>query len=351
MKLSGIKIALGESRSLSLEITQSYSGTVVEIPIRVIRGPRKGPVLLLTAAVHGDELNGTGIIRELILASKFELKRGTLILVPVVNIQGFERHSRYLPDRRDLNRCFPGSSNGSLAGRIAATLFQQLVRRCDFCIDIHTAAIRRTNFPHIRGDLRRPEVRRLAKAFGCELLVNSPGAKGSLRRTACEAGHPTVILEAGEALKVEPSVVERGIRGVHNVLIELGMIDGQRVEPAYQARIDRSVWLRSNKGGLLRFFTAPGEVVQKGQPIAGCSTLLGIEQDLIISPEDGIVMGFTTLPMVKPGDPVCHLAIPKKGILRIRKALRRLSKTSLHERLIGDLGSSVTVDEVDPLQD
>lgn len=347
LEVAGVEVGLGENRDLRLGVTQSYSGAGVTLPIRVMRAPEPGPVLLLTAAVHGDELNGTGIIRELMLNPSFELTMGTLILVPVVNILGFERHSRYLPDRRDLNRCFPGSPDGSLAGRIAATVFQELVSRCDYCIDFHTAAVRRTNFPNVRGNMKDPAVRRLAKAFGCELLVDKIGAEGSLRRSATEAGHPTIILEAGEVLKMEPSVVELGVRGVHNVMIKLKMIDGTRVKPAYQARVDRTVWLRSNKGGLLRFHTAPGEVVEKGQPIASCATLLGVEQGMIVSPRDGVVMGFTTLPLVKPGDPVCHLAIPRKGIKRIRRKLGQLPDENLHDRLMGDLGSSVTVDEVD----
>ena len=328
-------------------MTQSYSGTDVSIPLRVMRGPEPGPVLLLTGAVHGDELNGTGIIREIILTSPWELKAGTLMLVPVVNILGYERNIRYMPDRRDLNRCFPGTADGSLASRMAHAIFQDLVLRCDYLIDLHTAAVGRTNFPNVRADLSSPEVRRLARTFGCPLVVGKQGAAGSLRRAATEASRPAIVLEAGEVSKVEPAVVEVGLRGVRNVLIELGMTTGKAASPAYQARVDRSVWLRSDAGGLLRFHAAPGEVVQENQPVATCTTLLGAENSVMRAPEDGVIIGLTTLPSVKPGDPVCHLAIPRRGIAPIRRALRRLPDESLHDRVLDDLASSVSIDEPD----
>ena len=311
--IAGTSIALGETRDLALEVTQSYSGADVVIPIRVIRAPKPGPTLLLTAAVHGDELNGIGILRE-VISNPPELTAGALILVPVVNILGFERHTRYLPDRRDLNRNFPGSSDGSLSKRFAHRIFTELIERCDMCIDFHTAAVRRTNFPNVRGDLENPEVKRLARAFGCELIVDTPGIPGSLRKTACDSGCPTVILEAGEVWKIEPAVVAVGLRGVRNVLIEYGMITGEPERPGYQASIDQTLWLRSDAGGLLSFHAAPGEIVEKDQPIASCLTLLGGERGIIRAPEDGIIIGLTTLPLVKPGDPVCHLAIPRADI-------------------------------------
>ncbi len=345
--LGGARVDLGETRDLSLVVSQSYSGTDVPVPVRVVRGPAPGPVVLLTAAVHGDELNGTGIVRELILAPPFEVQAGTLILVPVVNVLGYERNSRYMPDRRDLNRNFPGSASGSLTSRVAHAVFDGLVRRCDFAIDFHTAAVRRTNFPHIRADLSDPAVRRIARAFGSALVVDNKGPKGTMRREACQAGHPMILLEAGEVWKIEPSVVEEGLRGVTNVLVELGMIEGARRRPAFQAQVERTTWLRADAGGLLRFHVAPGEPVVQGQPIATCADLLGVEQDVMCAPEDGVVMSLTTLPSVKPGDPVCHLAYPRSGIAHILKALDRLSDGSLHDRLREDLASSVSIEEIE----
>ncbi|MDH3227767.1 MAG: succinylglutamate desuccinylase/aspartoacylase family protein [Thermoleophilia bacterium] len=346
--IGGHSLAAGETWDLYLDLTQAYSGEDVQLPVRVVRAAKAGPTLLLTAAVHGDEINGTGVIRELILNPPFELARGTLVLVPVVNIPGFERRTRYMPDRRDLNRCFPGLEDGSLSSRIAHTVFEQIVRSCDYCIDFHTAAVHRTNFPNVRGDLGNTDVRRIAEAFGASLLLDSKGLPKTLRSAATDAGCATIVIEAGEVWKVEPAIVEFGVRGVSNVLGELEMIEWKRTHPPYRAHIDRRRWLRSDAGGMLRFHARPGDVLEQGQPIASCLTLLGEERGTVVAPEDGIVVGSTTLPAVKPGDPVCHFGSARGGIKPILAALKKVSQESLHERLRGDLGSSITLEESDP---
>jgi len=348
LEIGGQIIPLGEHREVELVVSQTYSNVPVSLPVSVWRAARPGPSVFVTAAVHGDELNGTGIVREIMLNAPFSLVAGTLILVPVVNMLGFERHSRYLPDRRDLNRCFPGSTEGSLARRLAYVVFQAIVSQCHYGIDIHTAAVRRTNFPNVRGDLDDPGVARLARAFGCELLVHGKGPKGSLRRSACNAGRPTISLEAGEVWKIEPTMVEWGVRGIRNVLIDLNMVEGRPTQPKYRARIDKTRWLRAEVGGVLQFHVGPGEVVDEGQPIATNSTLHGKEQNVLCAPTDGILLGITTLPAVTPGDPVCHLAIPRDGIAGIREISKRLSNRSLHERLREDLATSVSITDRDP---
>jgi predicted deacylase len=343
--LAGRAVPLGCSVDLSLPLAETYSGASVSIPIRIVRGDNPGPALFITGAVHGDEINGAGIVREIILAEPFKLRAGTLVLVPVVNLFGFERRERTLPDRRDLNRCFPGNAAGSLATRFAHVLFTEIVRRCDYGIDLHTAAAGRTNFPNVRADLSRPDVRRIAVAFGCELIVAGRGPAGSLRRAACNAGCPTIILEAGEVAKVEPTVVEAGVRGVRNVLAELGMIDGRPYKPAYQLLIDKTTWVRAKTGGMLQFHVAPGDLVQQGQPIATIADILGRNPGVIESPRDGVILGMATLPAVNPGDPICHIAVVKGGLGPVRKAIRGINEHHLHERLRGDLATNVTVTE------
>ncbi len=331
---------------MRLKVSESYTGDPIAVPIRVIRASGKaanaGPTLFITGAVHGDEINGTGIIRQ-IMFDPPKLRRGTLILVPVVNSFGFESHSRYLPDRRDLNRSFPGSIRGSLASRMADIFFREVVRKCDFGIDLHTAAVRRTNYPNIRADLSNPGVRRIAHAFGCELIVNGKGPIGSLRREACRIGCPTIILEAGEVWKIERSVVEVGVRGVLNVLIELGMIDGELEEPPYQTRVDRTTWVRAELGGILSFHVAPGDIVQGGQPIATNVSVVGDAQSILIAPADGIILGMATLPAVKPGEPVVNIAVPKKKIASIRRNLDRRPKDHIDLRVREDLATNISV--------
>ena len=343
--LAGQPVPLRTTRDVELEIGTSYSGSVTRLPVRVMRGRESGPAVFVTGAVHGDELNGTGIVQQILLHPPFKLQRGTLVLVPVVNMPGFERHSRYLPDRRDLNRSFPGTGEGSMASRLANTVFEEIVGRCDYGIDLHSAAVRRTNFPNVRADLKDPEVRRLAESFGTSLVVQGTGPRGSLRRAACDAGVPTISLEAGEVWKIEPLVLEIGVRGVTNVLIELGMVSQEPQRPIYQTRADRTSWIRSNFGGLLRFHVTPGDPVDAGQALATVHNLLGGEQGVIEAAVSGVILGMTTLPSVTPGDPVCHIAATRRKPASIREALARASGESLVERVQDDLASSIAVSE------
>jgi len=321
--IAGQRVAAGQQADLMLKVSETYLGDNVAIHLRVIRAKRPGPVVFVTAAIHGDELNGVGVIHDLLFTDSLQLTHGTLILVPVVNVFGFEANERYLPDRRDLNRSFPGSPNGSLASRVAHAFFENVVRQCDYGIDLHTAAIQRTNYPNIRAKLSDPKIRHIAEAFGAELLISGAGPEGSFRREACQAGCPTICVEAGEPWKIEPAIVQFGVRGVRNVLITLGMMKGRASSPAYQTRVNRTTWVRAKVGGMLRFHVAPGQIVRTGQEIASNSTLMGEEQNVLTAPIDGIVLGMTTLPAVKPGEPVCHIGRPNLSIKKIERALQR----------------------------
>jgi len=265
----------------------------------------------------------------------------------VVNVLGFERHSRYMPDRRDLNRCFPGSPAGSLTARMAHALFNEIVQHCNYGIDLHSAATQRTNLPNIRADMTSPEVRRIAPAFGCEVIVNHPGPVASLRRCATDAGCATILLEAGEVWKIEPTVVEVGVCGVRNVLIELEMLREEPTNPGYQVVTDRIAWIRAAEGGLLQFHVAPGDIIDLGQPIATTSGLLGEIRRVQQATVPGIVMGMTTLPAVKPGDPICQIAVVNEGLPEIRAAHGRAPNQSLHQRVRQGLAAGIAVSRSD----
>lgn len=341
--IGGEEVAPGDTADIRLPVSEMYTGETIYVPVRVIRAKKPGPALLLTAAVHGDEVNGTGIIRQFIFERPVELLSGSLVCVPVVNVFGFEARDRYMPDRRDLNRSFPGSSQGSLASRFAHTIMSQVVSRCDCCIDLHSAAETRTNFPNVRADLRQPAIKELAAAFGCELVVSGLGPEGSLRRAATKVGCPTIILEAGEVGKIEPMVVEIGVRGIRNVLVHLGMTEGQIEPPIYQTMVARTTWIRAELGGLLRFHVAPGDIIRAGQPIATNESVFGQARSILISHVDGIVLGMVTHPAVKPGEPVCHVALPGRRLSSIEKALRAARKESSYERVRDDLATNITV--------
>lgn len=323
--IAGQRVTAGSKADLKIKVSETYLGDDVSIHLRVVRAKRPGPIVFVTAAIHGDELNGVGVIHDLLFNDSLKLTRGTLVLVPVVNVFGFEANERYLPDRRDLNRSFPGSAYGSLAARVAHAFFENVVRQCDYGIDLHTAAIQRTNYPNVRGRLSDPAIRQIAQAFGAELLLNGAGPEGSFRREACDAGCPTICVEAGEPWKIEPSIVQFGVRGVRNVLISLGMLKGVPANPSYQTIVNRTVWVRAKVGGILRFHVAPGQIVRKGQEIASNSSILGNDQNVLLSPIDGIVLGMTTLPAVKPGEPVCHIGRPNLSMKKIEAALTKES--------------------------
>jgi len=344
----GRRIGPGERADLNLTVSKSYGGTSIKIPIHVWRGKEPGPSVFISAAVHGDEMNGIGTVRQIIQEHPFELRAGTLVLVPVVNILGFEQLSRYSPDRRDLNRSFPGSKDGSLTSRLAHVVFQNIVGRCDYGIDLHTAAVRRTNYPNARADMEQEATARLATLFGAELLINTPGPEGSLRRAAVKAGCATMILEAGEVWKVEPAVAEYTLRGIRNVLVGLKMIEGEIIQPAFRVVAEETKWMRAETGGFLRFHVRPGETMEKGQPIATNTSLAGKDLNTILSPRDAFVLGMTTLPAVSPGDPVAHLAFPSDSAFRkMERVLGKLPENSLLSRLHDDLASNVLISELD----
>ncbi|NQV28599.1 MAG: succinylglutamate desuccinylase/aspartoacylase family protein [Rhodopirellula sp.] len=342
---SGVRIAPGESQDISLAISESYSGMTIHIPIHVRRAVDPGPVVFVTAALHGDEINGTGAVRHLVQDDDLLLTRGAMIFVPVLNLPGFDRHSRYLPDRRDLNRSFPGSDTGTLAGRMARRIFDEIVARSDYGIDIHTAAVRRTNYPTVRGDLSSPEVFSIAEAFGAEILIDGKGPQGAFRREASRSGCHTIVFEGGEVWKVEPAIVETTVRGVKNVLRSLDMLAGKPDRPSYQVSARKSQWIRAERGGFLDFHVGPGDVVEKGQALATNTNLLGQEQNMLYSPFDGVVIGMTTLPAISPGEPVCHIAKLPKGTNPETLRRLRMKGAGLEERTVGDLASNVMVVE------
>ena len=336
-------IAPGEERDVFLNVGESYSSSMVTIPIHIRRAKADGPVVFITAALHGDEINGTGAVRHIIQDPDFELLKGSLILVPVLNILAFDRHSRYLPDRRDLNRCFPGSSGGSQASRLAHKIFNEIVTRSDYGIDLHTASIRRTNYPNVRGDMTNPKVRKLAKAFGSDLILNGIGPSGGFRREACNAGCPTIIMEGGEIWKVEPSIVETAVKGIKNVLSSLGMIDTPAERPSYQIVVEKSKWIRAEHGGFLQFHIKPGDMVEKDQALVTNTTLLGDDQNILYAPFDGVVVGMTSLPAVSPGEPICNLAKLPKGYDPTDLEKIRSDDDGLEQWVSEELASSVLV--------
>jgi len=307
--IGGVNIPRGMNTSINIELPKLYN-TPTQLPLRVIRGRKSGPVVFISAAIHGDELNGVEIIRRLRKLSILKKLRGTLILVPVVNVYGMMNLSRYLPDRRDLNRSFPGSSKGSLAGRVAKIFFDEIVKKCDLGIDLHTASIHKSNLPQVRTNIENEYTFKLAKAFGAPVVLHSELRDGSLRGVAQEAGVPILLYEAGEALRFNEHSIRIGVKGVINVLRANDMLPQVLNKKAIKTPIitKSSKWIRSTESGMIRTIKALGDTVATDEIIAFIDEPLGDKSFEILAPFDGIIIGKSEIPLIQEGDAIFHIA-------------------------------------------
>jgi len=307
--LGGVEITMGTNKMINIDLPKLYN-TPTQLPVRVIRGKRSGPTVFISAAIHGDELNGIEIIRRLRKLSILKKLKGTLILVPVVNVYGIMNLSRYLPDRRDLNRSFPGSSKGSLASRVAKIFFDEIVSKCNLGIDLHTASIHKSNLPQIRTNINDEHTFGLAKAFEAPVVLHSELRDGSLRATSQEMGVPILLYEAGEALRFDEKSIRIGVNGIVNVLRSNQMLPKTAPKKTIKSPIvtRTSKWIRSVESGMLRTIKALGDTVSKDEVIAYIDEPLGDESFEIFSPYDGIIIGKSEIPLIQEGDAVFHIA-------------------------------------------
>jgi predicted deacylase len=279
----------------------TFEGVALPTPVLVVHGRKPGPVLCLTAAVHGDELNGVEIIRRVVYDLDPDKFSGTLVAVPIVNLQGFQRMSRYLPDRRDLNRFFPGSPTGSSAARIAYSFFSEVISHCDALVDLHTGSFHRTNLPQLRADLRNVEVVRLTHGFGATVVLQSEGGPGTLRRAATDAGIPAITLEAGEPLRLREDDVKHGVKGVQTLLADLGMYKRRSIWGAKEPVYYTSRWIRADQGGFLFSDVKVGRHVRAGDRLGVITDPITNEVSAIRSPVSGRVLGMALNQVVMPG--------------------------------------------------
>ena len=305
-----VEVRPGQRVNVDLPVAKLYTATSLYMPVKVICGRRAGPVLFLSAAIHGDELNGVEIIRRLLRRQALRSLRGTLLAVPIVNVHGFIDQSRYLPDRRDLNRSFPGSVRGSIAGRLAHTFLNNIVLKSDFGLDLHTGAIDRANLPQIRADLEDQRLELMAKAFGVPVVVNAALRDGSLRACAAEHDIPVIVYEAGEALRFDELSIRAGVRGIIRVMRELGMLPAMKNPPAGRdpviARSSR--WGRAPSSGSVIAPSQLGSRGSEGDRLAVICDPLGETAEAVLAPFDGIVIGSTRTPLAHEGDALFHLA-------------------------------------------
>ncbi len=310
-KLLDSEVEPGNRRRLSWYASDSFTGLAEPTPVLVAHGLRPGPVLCLTAAVHGDEVNGIEMVRRVLYGVKPDDLSGTVIGVPIVNLQGYRQGSRYLPDRRDLNRHFPGHPRGSAAARIAYSLFNDIIRRCDALVDLHTGSFHRTNLPQVRGDLGIESVVHLTQGFGATAVLNSEGPVGSLRRAATDIGIPAITLEAGEPMRFQSEEVDHGVRALRSLLNHLQMVPRFRLWGEPQPIYYESVWLRVNDGGILTSVVPLGARVVKDQLLGEVTDPITNRRAEIRAPFPGRVLGMALNQSVIPGFAAYHVGIER----------------------------------------
>jgi predicted deacylase len=311
--IGGQEIRPGARHTVEVRLPLLYTHTPVVLSVHAVRGHRPGPVLFVSAAVHGDEINGLEIIRRVLRSPALRHLRGSLIAVPVVNVYGFVRQSRYLPDRRDLNRTFPGSEQGSLAARLAHAFMQEVVAKSTHGIDLHTGAVHRDNLPQVRAAFRSGEaVERMAKAFGARVILDADIRDGSLREAACAQGVPVIVYEGGEALRFDETVIAGGVRGVLGVMRLLEMIrpgGAPRAQAPDRTLVARSsYWVRAPQSGILREVLPLGSRVRKDELLGIVGDPTGDREAPVTAPSAGVVIGRVNLPLVNEGEALYHVA-------------------------------------------
>jgi uncharacterized protein len=313
-EIAGESVAAGRRQQLEMPIARLMSGTPVAVPVIVLHGRFEGPIVWVSAALHGDELCGVEIIRRLLAAVDLRSLSGTIVAVPIVNVHGFNTGDRYLPDRRDLNRSFPGSLRGSLAARVAYLMMTEVVSRCSVGIDLHTGSDHRTNLPQIRADLADPVTSDLADVFGAPISMHSRSRDGSLRQAATEIGATTLLFEGGEANRFDEHAISVGAAGVLRVLAHLEMIDRSLAPARPRLKSSRvtshsSSWARASRSGIFHLETALGDLVEVGDLLGAIHDPFGKRLATVKSRAAGMVVGHTQHPLVNRGDAIVHIAV------------------------------------------
>ncbi|MGB0714036.1 MAG: succinylglutamate desuccinylase/aspartoacylase family protein [Gammaproteobacteria bacterium] len=335
------RVAAGSTAALSIPVAGLYTAVPVNMPLHVVHGRSEGPTLLVSAAVHGDEINGVEIIRRLLRMPALKRLKGTLIAAPIVNVFGFLNRSRYLPDRRDLNRSFPGSESGSLAGRVAGLFLEEVVKRCNYGIDLHTAAIHRDNLPQIRADLEDPEIERLARAFGAPVALHSNIIEGSLRGAGRDMDVRILTYEAGEALRFHEFSIHQGVVGCINILRALEMLPPSRRKSKPSTVLRSSTWVRAGQSGILRAHSALGAAVNKGDVLGVIADPFGEQEAEVLAPSTGIVIGRTNLPLAHEGEALFHIGRTQRAETLVEEIEALQSESDL--RPVDDIGEPAIV--------
>ena len=324
-EIAGKTIEPGTRQTVDIPVSVLSDHTPISMSVHVVHGKKPGPVMFVSGGIHGDEVIGIEIIRRVLASKSIKNLAGTLLAVPIVNTYGLINHSRYLPDRRDLNRVFPGSNVGSLAARLAHMFLTEIVKRSEIGIDLHSAAVHRTNYPQVRISPDDPDMEKLADVFGAPVIIKSPLRDGSLRGEAKKIGKPILLYEAGEGLRFDEFSIRAGVAGVLRVMNHKGMVSkrGVSTPKAPPQLCLSSKWVRAPMGGLLRIFKSDGALVRTGDLLAAVSDPFGEKEKEILAPFSGIIVGRAVMPIVNEGDAVFHIG-RVKSVVKAENAVEDL---------------------------
>ncbi|MFC7019126.1 MULTISPECIES: succinylglutamate desuccinylase/aspartoacylase family protein [Haloarcula] len=331
----GGRVDPGEIQNVRYTVSETYMGDAVRMPVTIVNGGRPGPTVFLSAAAHGDELNGVEVVREVAQEWDHEDLAGTLVCLPVLNVPAFLAQERYLPIYdRDLNRSFPGHKDSTSAKRMAHRIFRNFLEPCDLGLDFHTSTRGRTNMLHVRADMSDPEVARVANAFASNLIIASEGPDGSLRREASRAGTPTITIEMGEAHRFQRGLIDSALESVRSVLAEFGVLESEVVRwPGWRAVVENGVgdktWLRADAGGLVDMHQERGGIVYEDETICTITNPFKTETTDVTAPFTGLLVGVLENPLVYPGNPLCHLVHLDE---RTRRAIEQTGAVSIEGR-------------------
>lgn len=306
--INGKQIDRGEKVMTKLVISKLPSGTIIEIPVYVFRSVHDGPVVLLMAGMHGDEVNGVEIMRRMLTKKMLYPLKGTIIAVPILNIYGFLNFSRDVPDGKDVNRSFPGNKEGSLASRVAHRFMKEVIPYVDYGVDFHTGGSSRTNYPQIRCLLSNPKNEELARAFAAPFIMNAAYRQGSLRKEASKFGKSILVYETGESLRFDEKGITTAIEGTYRLLHHLGMAASAPAPAEEPVICMKDIWLRAKNAGLFRTAIKCGDFVKKGQLIGTITDPYGEMEVRLNAPASGYIIGLNNMPIVNQGDALLHIA-------------------------------------------
>lgn len=303
----------GENLSLALPLPQLFSCAPLHMPIKVIHGKRSGPCLLVTAAMHGNELNGTEIINRLLKISALKQLRGTLIAIPVLNVYGLINRSRYLPGGLELDRCFPGAKTGTHAARMAHIFTSEIFNKADVCIDLQTGFINYTNLPQIYVNFEDEQAKTLAETFNAPVISNTTCEKGMLRTLAFKKKKPFLLYEAGEAMRFDEHAIKVGVKGILNIMRKLDMLPNstsKKEAPLKSFFTEKNIWVRASTSGISHTKHKLGQHVKKGEVLCTINDPFGATDSVTVtSPEEAIIVGKNNLPLVHEGESLFQLSI------------------------------------------